>query len=276
MSTQVLPQALYQYEEKLRTHDTQIVSVTPLLQLSDEDRALFESASPDDVAIAVTSTIFFAQGGGQPSDTGTMTYSSSSTTSIFNVTIVRKSPSGFHLHLGNFSSPDAVHFKPGDTVHQAIDGAKRDLHSRVHDAGHILSLAVGRMTNFAPDVTELKASHHPDAAFVEFKGYIGGTIEYNLMDYCREIVAAELPVKVHWWEEKELRKQCVFVPEVMDFGGEGGLFRAVDIEGAGAYPCGGTHVENTGFVGTIIVRNITHAKGASKIWYGVYDWSDWK
>ena len=225
--------------------------------------------STSDVAIVVDSTIFYAQGGGQPSDTGTMSLADASCSTTFEVNAVRKASNGRILHIGQFSPSDGPVFSEGVTVIQKIDGEKRDLHSRIHDAGHILSLAVRRLRASIPDVTELKASHYPDAAFVEFKGLIDGKHKDAIQAKCDEFVDAEFPVKVHWWNEKELREKCAFVPESMSAEEEGGLIRAVDIEGAGAYPCGGTHVESTKLVGKVNVRKISRSKGISKISYSV-------
>lgn len=76
----------------------------------------------------------------------------------------------------------------------------------------------------------------------------------------------DLPVKVFWWTEKELRENCVHVPTEMT-APDGELLRAVDIVGAGAYPCGGTHVASTKLCGKITVRKISRSKGTSRISY---------
>ena len=59
----------------------------------------------------------------------------------------------------------STHFREGDTVHQATDREKRDLNSR----GHVVGLAVCHLASSIPDVTELKAQHYPDSAFVDFQ-----------------------------------------------------------------------------------------------------------
>ena len=53
--------------------------------------------------------------------------------------------------------------------------------------------------------------------------------------------------------------------------GPDGKVRVVDIVGAGAYPCGGTHVPDTSYVGEMTVKNIKRQKGVSKISYAVTD-----
>ena len=202
--------------------------------------------------------------------------------SSFSVHAVRHSVSspGQILHLGRFESGNSQTFPVGQSVHQAIDGEKRQLHTRIHDAGHILGLAVrhllrgsGELPNLV-DVTELKAQHYPDAAFVEFRGLIDGRHKDAIQAQCDTFVSQALPIKVSWLNEAELREKCVIVPDNLVAASDGGdsepgLFRAVDIEGAGAYPCGGTHVTDTSGVGRVEVRRITRSKGITKISYQI-------
>jgi Ser-tRNA(Ala) deacylase AlaX len=202
--------------------------------------------------------------------------------SSFSVHAVRHSASspGQILHLGRFEPGNSQTFTVDQIVHQAIDGEKRQLHSRIHDAGHILSLAVRHLSRGSDElpnlaeVTELKAQHYPDAAFVEFRGLIDGKHKDAIQEQCGAFVSQALPIKAYWLNEAELREKCAIVPDNLvaaSDGGDGkaGLFRAVDIEGAGAYPCGGTHVTDTSVVGRVEVRRITRSKGITKISYQI-------
>jgi Ser-tRNA(Ala) deacylase AlaX len=246
--------------------------------------------------VVTAETLFYAQGGGQPSDTGIMHSASqgqdpdstgNEKTSSFSVQAVRHSVSspGVILHLGRFE-PDAYQtFTVGQTINQSIDGEKRHLNSRIHTGGHIVGLAVRHLSrgsgehSAVPDlaqVTELKAQHYPNAAFVEFRGLIDGKQKDAIQAQCDAFVSQALPIKVYWWNETELREKCAIVPEniavpVVPDGNDGelGLVRAVDIEGAGAYPCGGTHVADTSVVGKVEVRKISRSKGISKVSYQI-------
>jgi Ser-tRNA(Ala) deacylase AlaX len=121
-----------------------------------------------------------------------------------------------------------------------------------------------------PEVTELKAQHYPDAAFVEFRGLIEGKFKEDIQAQTDKFVAQKLPVRIYWWREDELREKCAVVPDAVAIpDAEGGLIRAVDIEGAGACPCGGTHVPDTSHVGKVIIRKISRQKGITKISYAV-------
>ena len=205
----------------------------------------------------------------------------------FAVHAVRHSVSspGVILHVGRFESGASQKFTVGQRVLQRIDGERRHLNSRIHTAGHIVGLAVRHLSQDSngrspvselAGVTELKAQHYPDAAFVEFRGLIDGKHKAAIQAQCNTFVEQALPIKVYWWNEEELRERCAIVPEnvavpVIPEGGDGepGLVRAVDIEGAGAYPCGGTHVADTSVVGKVELRKISRSKGITKVSYQI-------
>ncbi|EKG14421.1 Threonyl/alanyl tRNA synthetase SAD [Macrophomina phaseolina MS6] len=258
---------LYQHDGMLLTNGSKVVSVTHVSGLPEADSALLKKASTDelDYAVVTEETIFHVQGGGQPSDTGSMRAEQAS----FEVQAVRRASDGRVLHFGRFA--DGCHvFSPGQTVQQAIDADKRLLHSRIHDAGHIVGLAVRQVATEHAELaglTELKAQHSPEAAYVEFQGLIDGKYKAMIQEKVDAIVDRDLPVEVRWWPEAELREKCVFVPSGMAASEAGQLLRAVDIVGAGAYPCGGTHVTSTKLCGTVQVRKISRSKGVSRVSY---------
>ncbi|KAH8722833.1 ATP binding/alanine-tRNA ligase [Phaeosphaeriaceae sp. PMI808] len=261
--------ALYQQDETLRKHTTQIISVQPVTALSETNRPLFKNADESkDFVVITTETIFYAQGGGQPSDTGKMTLSSSSSDSTFDVTSVRNGTNGQIIHLGSFSPSSSSPFQSGDSVEQAMDSEKRLMNSRIHTGSHVVGLAVRYLSSSIPDVTELKAQHYLDLAFVDFKGSIDGKHKEAIQAQADEYISQALPVQVHFWNEAELRGKCAVVPEAVAIL-EGELVRAVDIVGAGAYPCGGTHVADTEKVGKVAIKRISRSKGNSKVSYVV-------
>ncbi|KAL3480067.1 ThrRS/AlaRS common domain-containing protein [Aspergillus californicus] len=269
MATKTTP--LYQTDESLRTHTTQILSLLPIASLPEQSRALFKTAEENDWVLVTAETIFYAQGGGQPCDTGIISLSDPTTDTektVFTVSSVRNGPEGSILHLGTFTAGSAASFTPGTSVLQTIDGEKRQLNSRIHTAGHIVGLAVRHLATSIPNVSELKAQHYPDLAFVDFQGSIEGKHKEAIQAQVDAYVAQKLPVRVYFLNEAELREKCAVVPEAVVIP-EGELVRAVDIVGAGAYPCGGTHVADTGFVGKVTVKKISRSKGNSKVSYFV-------
>jgi Ser-tRNA(Ala) deacylase AlaX len=261
---------LYQKDGQLYTHSSPISSLHPLSSLPEETRTLFkppQDSVQEPYILTTPSTIFHAQGGGQPSDIGTI--SSNSTT--FHVHQVRKPiDSSAILHLGLFDG--ASKFSEGETCEQNINVEKRKLHSRIHTAGHVIGCAVNQLISegvLDKDIKDGKASHYPGAAFVEFTGLIPGTAKDAIQKRVNELVARDLNVSIHFWTE-EKAKECCFGADGEIKGDEDGV-RIVEIGDVGRYPCGGTHVQKLGECGRVVVRNVKRQKGVSKIGYEVAD-----
>jgi Ser-tRNA(Ala) deacylase AlaX len=123
--------ASYQYDSALRELSTTVLSVEPFALLPEPEQQLFKLPGAEAYHVVVTdATIFHPQGGGQPSDVGTMRLASPSA-GWFNVLAVRKTEHAQILHLGVFSD---VPFGVGEVTIQAIDEEARLLHSRFHTA----------------------------------------------------------------------------------------------------------------------------------------------
>ncbi|KAI5362509.1 putative translation protein, beta-barrel domain superfamily [Septoria linicola] len=274
VSTTAATKLVYQYDESARTHLTRLHAVWRLSDLSQTESELFKAAvaAHDDISscyvLQTEETIFYVQGGGQPFDTGYMTVNNTKV----RIEAVRYDSHGQVLHLAHTSDEIAAHFSAGDMVEQHIDGERRDVNSRTHTAGHIVGLAVRRMVENHRDldVTELKASHYFDACFVEFKGLIDGKYKAEIQAQASKYVNEALPIKLYWYRPDELSSTNVITAEGMPIvSGADGKVRVVDIIGAGAYPCGGTHVPDTSLVGSIVVRNIKRQKGNTKVSYAI-------
>lgn len=277
---------LYQKDGHLYTHTSPISSVQPLSSLPPDVQTLFKpppSTAPGEPYILTTpSTIFHAQGGGQPSDTGTITAAGT----IFTVHQVRTVAPTI-LHMGTMTPSPATAAAATTTPStpppttstliatpglQQIDPAKRTLHSRLHTAGHLLGLAAAQLK--AQDIldgplTDGKASHYPGASFVEFHGLIPSDKKPALQSAVDALVAADLPVLIEWWSEERARGECTGVLESFKQGEEG--VRVVRVGEVGSYPCGGTHVRRSGECGRVVVRNVKRQKGVTKVSYEVVD-----
>lgn len=262
---------IYQQSGELRQYLSKVISVNPVSALPEQDQALIKDATADDHAIITDETIFYVQGGGQPSDVGVIRSAADDQSDVsFEVKSVRHPATGHGiLHFGRFNPPDATSFSVGEEIKQTIDADKRDLYSRLHTAGHILGFAINALSRegVLPQLTESKASHYPDSAAVEFGGIIEGKFKEAIQAKTDEFVAGASAVKIHWWPMEELLAKCTGVadgftlPEGEDMG------RVVEMEGLGSYPCGGTHVTDCSKVGKIEVRKISRSKGVSRVSY---------
>ncbi|KAK6705360.1 hypothetical protein SNK05_009256 [Fusarium graminearum] len=235
-----------------------VLASIPFAQWDDATKMMFKVASDDSFLVITDSTIFYAKGGGQPSDTGTMSFPDEAST--FTVTSVQKLPSGTIVHLGTYSGSP---FEEQKMVIQKIDKDTRKLHSQIHDAGHILSSAIRRLG--IPELREIKAQHYPGTAFVDFHGIIQSDRKEDLERMANEIVQGDRSIDVRWWSRDELKEKSWTMPE--DDGSRDDLVRAVEIEGEGAYMCGGTHMRSTALVGKIRVRKIKRQQGVTRVSY---------
>ncbi|KAF2222233.1 Threonyl/alanyl tRNA synthetase [Elsinoe ampelina] len=260
----------FHFDADLHETDTTIQSVASVTSLSEANRGLFKSISEDDFVVVTKETIFHPQGGGQPSDVGTITSSSSK----FTVTAARTDAEGLGhvLHLGQFSSD--THFQVGEQVSQKIDSAKRIYYSRLHTAGHVLGAAVRRLLqDKVPNFDELKASHFPDSAGCEFQGSIGGEHKAEIQKQLDEYLEKAMPVEIDWWSEEDFRREGLerLIPEAMRGKEWEEKLRVVRIVGAEVYPCGGTHVHTTDKCGKTTVKKISRSKGNSRVSYTVVE-----
>lgn len=270
---------VYQQHGELRQHLSKVLSISPVSTLPLADQSLIKNASEEDYALITDETIFHVQGGGQPSDTGTIdsTSSESDTTTIFEVNSVRYPAVGRAIiHFGRFKPTIAATtgppaFKAGEEIQQNIDAEKRDLLSRLHTAGHILGLAINALSRegVLPPLIEAKASHYPDSAAVEFGGLIDGKHKNDIQAKTDEFVMGASKVMISWWPMEKLLTDCTGVTEGFELPEGETLGRVVEMEGLGAYPCGGTHVTHCGKVGKIEVKKISRSKGVSRVSYRV-------
>lgn len=224
-----------------------------------QSTARVEAVENDAVGMAVilNQTIFYPQGGGQPTDTGTI----SSDQGDFQVTKVLYRPDGTIAHYGSFSKGE---FSPGDGVTLTVDENRRILNARNHTAGHLLAFA---MEKAYPHLIGSKGYHFPDGPYVEFLGTVSETEKSEMLsvitEAVTEMIRKELPIDVRLVSPDELAKLCKNILPNMP---KDKPTRAMIVDGV-ALGCGGTHLANTKEVGTFSIRKVKQEKGVVKISY---------
>ncbi|RAQ93893.1 alanyl-tRNA synthetase-like protein [Stemphylium lycopersici] len=233
--------ALYQRNGQIFTHQTKISSIQLLSDLTPETQCLFNPLSErEHYVLSTISTIFHAQGGGQPSDTGIILLSSRPDIQ-FRVQQVRRIGPAI-LHMGTFDPTGKIFEKDGD-VEQRINVDERVMHSRIHTGGHVVGLAVNQLINsgtLSSNLVEGNASHYPRASFVKFTGLIPAEAKAAIQAKVDKFVEQDLDVKIHFWSEEKARSNCTGMNGLLK-GDKSGI-RVVEIGDLGSYPCGGTHV----------------------------------
>ncbi|MEM7598061.1 MAG: alanyl-tRNA editing protein [Pseudomonadota bacterium] len=197
-------------------------------------------------AILVDRSIFYATGGGQPGDSGRITWDGG-TVSI--ATAVKAEADQIAL-----VPSEPVTLPPeGTELHQSLDWARRFSHMRVHTALHLLSVVIplgvtggsisegrGRLDFDMPEAPEDKPA-----------------LEAAL----NALIARDLPVTESWISEAELDANPGLVKTMSVQPPRGaGRIRLIRIGDGDAQidlqPCGGTHVARTGEIGPVRLGKI--------------------
>ena len=192
-------------------------------------------------AVAVDRTVFYPLGGGQPGDTGMMSWPGGSAS----VTDTRYGDSGQILHqLEDGSSLPAV----GETVHLELDWDRRYRHMRMHTAMHLLG-AVLRYGVTGGNISAEKSRLDFDMEDSVDKAAVAAEMQ--------ALVAADHPITCRWISDAELdaNPELVRTMSVQPPRGKGEV-RLLEIEGVDLQPCGGTHLKSTAEVGKVRIGKV--------------------
>jgi misacylated tRNA(Ala) deacylase len=194
-----------------------------------------------DNAVTVDRTVFYPMGGGQPGDTGTMSWETGEAT----VVDTRYGPDGGIVHL---LEDDAALPGINDKVHLTLDWDRRYRHMRMHTAMHLLG-SILQYGVTGGNISEQKSRLDFDMEDTVDKEAVSAALQ--------ELVAANHPVSFRWISDAELdanpelgRTMSVQPPR-----GKGKV-RLLEIEGVDLQPCGGTHLKSTAEVGQVRIGKV--------------------
>lgn len=195
----------------------------------------------DDAGIVLDRTVCYPLGGGQPGDTGRMTWD----THEIAIADTRYGEDGLILHVpGDGGSAPAV----GQAVHVAIDWERRYRHMRMHTAMHLL----GSILQYGVTGGNIGI----DKSRLDFD--MEDTVDKEMVaDAMRQLVAAGHAVSCRWISDEELdaNPELVRTMSVQPPRGKGKV-RLLEIEGVDLQPCGGTHVKSTAEVGAVRIGKV--------------------
>lgn len=211
---------------------------------------------PGATRIKLERTVFYPQGGGQPSDIGVIY----SPLARFQVKAAETDKADDNVwHIGDFEGD--ARFAEGDEVTAAVDEPTRRLHARLHSGGHLIDMAVGLM---GLALKPSKGVHFPGNCAVEYFGNIETAERDAVMTRLNDMMAqierdtAE-PVDVHTYTYEEA-KAAIEMPDYLPAGRPVRYVRLAPTDKGS--PCGGTHVKHVSEVGPIRITKI-QKKGKS-------------
>jgi misacylated tRNA(Ala) deacylase len=195
--------------------------------------------------IVLDRTVFYANSGGQPGDTGTLIAGDGTSIPIVNAVYTDAAKS----EIAHLPEAGAAALRPGDSVRAAIDWDKRFGRMRMHTALHLLSAVLpyavtggsvgdrdGRLDFDIPD-----AGLDKDAITARLAG----------------MIASGAAVASRWISDAELEANPGLVKTMSVKPPMGtGKVRLIEIAGLDLQPCGGTHVRNVGEIGAVAVTGV--------------------
>ncbi len=203
--------------------------------------------------IVLDKTIFYPQGGGQPSDKGTITGRHGTAT-------VK------HVRM---QGDDVIHecslvgtIEGDESVECAIDWNTRFHNMRIHSAGHVVHEAVWLV---APYLEPVKGEHSK-LAYIEYKGSLPIDKQVPIEKQTNDLIQQNLPLKTEFVTIDELKTRASYVPEHLP------KHKPLRILSVGEYPPipdGGTQVKATGEIGEVTISSIENTDDHVRVHYEV-------
>jgi phenylalanyl-tRNA synthetase alpha chain len=205
--------------------------------------------------LILNQTIFYPEGGGQPSDTGTIT-GSNGTLKVAQVSYNNGAP----LHQGKSTGS----FQIKDEVELTLDWDRRYYNMRQHSAGHIVHEAV---VEVMPEIPVLEGKHGIGKEYyIKYQGIIDQIIFDDIQSAVDRIVGANEPITTKFIARDELEQLDIPIPTDLPTNKP---LRIMQIGSRSPMPDGGTQVKTTSETGAITISDIEYDEGSSKVHYQI-------
>lgn len=203
-------------------------------KFSSEAKVLSVSCDERGKYLVLDRTIFYPQGGGQPSDVGCLR-GEGLDVEIYTVRAVEN-------EIRHYTKSEEAEHAIGMVMQLSIDAEKRVLHAKLHTSGHLISNVV---ESLYPHLQAVKGHHFPNEAYVEFfskRPLLAVDIE-EINKHLNEVIDKNLQLQKMVIKSDELQSYCPNLPYSVKSGEQ---VRLLAIAPYAYQPCGGTHVNSTG------------------------------
>lgn len=203
-----------------------------------------EITSLHDTGFSCDQTVFYAAGGGQPGDTGTIVSASGDTIAITNT--FRDSDSGAYVH--GIETADLESVSVGDKVTLQIDWDRRYRLMRMHSCLHMLCAIIP-----AP-VTGGSIQDGRGRLDFDLPETIDKEVNTGKLN---ELIMGDHTMSTRWITDDELDANPALVRTLSAPPPRGtGKVRLVEFKDVDLQPCGGTHVASTAEIGTVRIQKV--------------------
>ena len=200
------------------------------------------AAAGEDVEIILNRTPFYAEGGGQLADGGTITLGNGA---IVEIDDVQTPVPGVFVHRGRVIQGG---IEIGDDVHAAIDIERRDAISRAHTATHMVHKAFREI--LGETATQAGSENSPGRFRFDFPstGAVPDSVINDVESRVNTLLLDNLEVTAETMSQaqaKEIGAMALFGEKYGD------QVRVVSVGDWARELCGGTHVKRSGQLGVI-------------------------
>jgi alanyl-tRNA synthetase len=222
----------------------------------DTHTAALTAAGADDrgTYVILDQTIFYPQGGGQPSDCGTI-MGDGFTLSVHQVRLAE-------TEIRHYIVGDQPSFSVPVPVTIQIDRERRMMNARYHTAAHLLGNVVETMV---PTLKAVKGHSFPGESYVEFMG--ASAIDPDGINQAMaKAINDNLSTRTFDMDAATFERLYYKLPYETP-GNK--AFRAMQIGDYPPVPCGGTHLQAIGEIGIAQATKVKVKDGTVKISYEV-------
>lgn len=193
--------------------------------------------------IELKDTVLFPEGGGQPSDLGTITPIDQEPIPVLYV--FRKKLDAVHI----CSSP----IKQGTQVKVSLDWDRRKDHMQQHTGQHLLSAILEREPY---NISTVSWFLGPEISYVELNRKPTSDELEHVEAKCNQIITENIHVTIRTTTEVPSK-----LPE--DYDAENGVVRVVCIGDLDKNPCCGTHVPSTAYLNQLVLLHIVPVRSTN-------------
>jgi alanyl-tRNA synthetase len=238
---------LHHYPEEIMT-ERLYYNDSFLYNFDAEVRSVVETPRP---ALILDRTAFYPTSGGQIHDTGSIILSDAK----FRVTEVADTEDG---HIVHYLDVPVKEVKPGTRIRGEIDADRRRDHMQQHSAQHVLSSAFVRLFGMA--TVSFHMADDYCSIDLDTPSLSKDQVE-SAERRANEIVVEDRPVDLRYVTRDEAEKLGLrkLPPTERD------QLRLIDIRDWDVTACGGTHVNTTGQIGSILLRKTEKARQGYRV-----------
>jgi Ser-tRNA(Ala) deacylase AlaX len=194
--------------------------------------------------VILDKTVFYAMGGGQPTDQGKL----SSSNWNGDVYLVQMRDGEIWHFVSSTTAPTAQL-----NVHGVIDWDRRYKNMRYHTAGHIVDFAL-HLIGFSPKQLMPQKADHGKKPFIVYAGTVQSDFKQQLQDKVDELIAKDLKFSWTFQPFEELEKEAIYLQPGLPTNKP---LRTLRLETVGAVADGGTQLKSTKEAGKVVVEEIT-------------------